>query len=81
MNSLLRSGRCDSRRGTCEASTASKTTNALIHHSCESCAMLRRTKTSSSDPSVPVLQSAAYCRPVCCPDACDGRSFKVIGAN
>src|SRR6185436_19095750 len=34
-NSLLRSGRCDSRRATCEASTASKTTNALIHHSCD----------------------------------------------
>ena len=34
-NSVLRRGRCDSRRATCEASTASKTTNALIHHSCD----------------------------------------------
>jgi hypothetical protein len=34
-NSLLRSGRCDSRRATCEASTASKTTNAPNHHSCD----------------------------------------------
>jgi len=35
MSYLLRSGRCNSRRGTCEASTASKTTNALIHLSCD----------------------------------------------
>jgi hypothetical protein len=45
MNSLLRSGRCDSRRATCEASTASKTTNALIHHSCDMdalCCVARR---------------------------------------
>ena len=38
MNSLLRRGRYDSRRATYEASTASKTTNALIHRSCEMCA-------------------------------------------
>jgi hypothetical protein len=49
MNSLLRSGRCDSRRATCKASTASKTTNALIHHSCEVDALCCVAKTSIGD--------------------------------
>ena len=66
-NSLLRSGRCDSRRGTCEASTASKTTNALIHHSCESCApccVARRNPSCNLKRAEP--RSAAFAFPSCC---------------
>src|SRR5688572_1902077 len=49
-NSLLRSGRCDSRRGMCEASTTSKDNQARIHHSCDTSAPCCVVRSASSGP-------------------------------
>jgi hypothetical protein len=67
MSSLLRSGRWDSRRGTCEASTASKTTNALVHHSCDAdarCCVGQSQLSSGNFESGVLARRAAFVLPV-----------------